>query len=92
MGEGPGERDSSGEVANAKSGILQKRAQARAQDGTLASAWTTNLYFGRTFAFSKQFEDKVSRLTASEVTAALRKYLDPEKVTVVKAGDFRKGK
>ena len=80
------------EVANAKSGIMQTRLQNRAQDGTLAGAWTGNLYLGRTFAFSKQFEDKVMALTPAQVVAAMRKHLDPAKMTVVKAGDFSKVK
>ena len=80
------------EVANAKSGILQTRLQNRAQDGALAGAWTGNLYLGRTFAFSKQFEDKVMALTPAQVVAAMRKHLDPAKMTVVKAGDFSKVK
>ena len=29
-------------------------------------------------------------LTADEVTAALRRYLDPAQISIVKAGDFRK--
>ncbi len=77
------------ELAAAKSGILQQRAQARAQDGALAQAWTSNLYLGRTFAFSKRFEDQVAALTAGEVGAALRKYVDPAKISIVKAGDFK---
>ena len=79
-----------GEVASAKSGILQKRVQSRAQDGTLASGWVGNLYLGRNFAYSKQFEDQLVALKASEISAALRKYIDPAKVTLVKAGDFSK--
>jgi zinc protease len=78
------------EVAAAKSGIMQKRVQARSQDGTVASAWTGNLYLGRTWEFSKRFEEQVLALKTAEVSAALRKYLDPGKVTVVKAGDFKK--
>jgi zinc protease len=78
------------EVANAKSGILQSRAQTRAQDGSLASIWVGNLYLGRTFAWSKQFEDKIMALKPAEIAAALRKYIDLNKVTVVKAGDFKK--
>ena len=69
---------------------MQKRVQARSQDGTVASAWTGNLYLGRTWDFSKQFEEKILALRAAEVSAALRKYLDPAKVAVVKAGDFTK--
>ena len=80
------------EVASAKSGILQSRAQNRAQDGTLAAAWASNLFLGRTFAWSKDFEDKVTALTPAEIVAALRKHLDPAKITIVKAGDFSKAK
>ena len=78
------------EVTSAKSGIMQMRLQNRSQDGTVASAWTGNLYLGRTWDFSKQMEDKMLALKAADVTAALRKYVDPAKVTVVKAGDFGK--
>jgi len=77
------------EVAAAKSGILQTRAQTRAQDGALAGAWSGNLYLGRTFEWSKEFEQKVTKLTPAQVSAALRKYIDPAKLTIVKAGDFK---
>jgi zinc protease len=77
------------EVASAKSGILSTRAQTRAQDGALAGAWTGNLYLGRTFEWSKEFERKVMALTPAQVAAALRKYVDPAKLTIVKAGDFK---
>jgi len=78
------------EVANAKSGILQASAQSRAQDGSVAAGWIANLYLGRTWAWSKQLEDKIAALTTAQVSAALRKHIDPTKVTVVKAGDFSK--
>jgi zinc protease len=80
------------EVQGAKSGILQQRVQNRAQDGTLAGAWAGNLYLGRTFEYSKDFERKLVALTPAQVNAALRKYIDPAKVTIVKAGDFAKKK
>ncbi len=77
------------ELANAKSGIMQQRLQNRAQDGTLAGAWTSLLHLGRTFTFSKAFEDRLASLTVEDVNAALRKHIDPSKVTVVKAGAFK---
>ena len=77
------------EVNNAKSGILQTRAQTRAQDSALASAWVGNMYLNRTFQWSKQFEEKLKALRPAEVNAALRKYVDPNKLTTVKAGDFK---
>lgn len=78
------------EIARAKSGLLQKRVQTRAQDGNLASGWTTYLYLGRTYAWSKEFEAKISALTAAQVNAAFRKAIDPAKLTVVTAGDAAK--
>lgn len=78
------------EVAAAKSGALQQRLQARAQDRNVASGWLSNLYLDKTFVWSKQFEDKLSALTPEQVTAALRKYIDPAKITIIKAGDFAK--
>ncbi|MEO5692134.1 MAG: pitrilysin family protein [Usitatibacter sp.] len=78
------------EVSAAKSGIIQIRVQTRAQDGALANGWANYMYLNRTFAFSKQFEDNVRALKVADVNAALRKYIDPAKITVVKAGDFTK--
>ncbi|HEX3098786.1 MAG TPA: pitrilysin family protein [Usitatibacter sp.] len=78
------------ELDAAKSGILQIRAQNRSQDRALAAAWAGNLYLGRTFQFSSDFEAKVKALGVADVNAALRKHIDPAKVTIVKAGDFTK--
>jgi len=77
------------EVASAKSGLLQTRVQNRSQDGVLAGGWVGNMHLGRTFQWSKELEAKISALTAADVTAAMRKYIDPKKMTVVKAGDFK---
>ncbi|HEY8023990.1 MAG TPA: pitrilysin family protein [Burkholderiaceae bacterium] len=78
------------EVARAKSGMLQQRAQTRAQDGAVAYGWITYLYLGRTFAWSKAYEDKIRALTPEQVTAAFRKVIDPAKLSVAIAGDAKK--
>jgi len=78
------------ELAAAKSGTMQQRLQTRAQDSSLARAWESNLYLGKTFVWSKQFEEKLLALKADEVQAALKKHIDPAKITIVKAGDFSK--
>ena len=78
------------EVTAAKSGAMQRRLQSRAQDGAVAGGWVANLDLGKTFAWSQQFEDRITALTAAEVSAAFRKYVDPDKITIVKAGDFAK--
>ena len=80
------------EVAAAKSGLLQKRVQTRAQDGAVAGGWVHYLHHGRTFEYSKEFEARIRSATPAEILAALRKHLDPAKVSFVKAGDFAKAK
>ncbi|HRA23954.1 MAG TPA: pitrilysin family protein, partial [Usitatibacteraceae bacterium] len=77
------------ELAAAKSGTLQTRLQTRAQDGALAGGWAFYLHHGRTFAFSRAFEDRLQALTLADVNAAVRKHLDPARLTIVKAGDFK---
>jgi len=78
------------EVAAAKSGALQQSLQRRAQDPSLASGWTSNLYLGRTYAWSKEFETRLTALKPEDLLAALRKHIDPAKITIIKAGDFTK--
>ena len=78
------------ELSDAKSGFLQQRLQSRAQDASVASRWLSYLYYGQTFARSQAFEDQVMALKPEDVVAAMRKYIDPAKITIVKAGDFAK--
>ncbi len=79
------------EVEDAKKGMLQERATYRSQDQVLAGAWTANMDLGRTFAFSKQFEDRLRAVTVDQVNAAFRKHIDPARMTFVIAGDAKKG-
>jgi zinc protease len=78
------------EVAEAKSGLMQQRVQNRAKDEVLALGWTKNLFLGRTYQWSKDFEAKMMALTPAQVTAAFRKAIDPAKISVVVAGDQSK--
>jgi zinc protease len=78
------------EVDEAKKGYLESRKVQRAQDAALARTLATELFAHRTMQWDAQFEQKVSGLTLDEVNAALRKWIDPAKITIVKAGDFAK--
>ncbi|MGV7210403.1 M16 family metallopeptidase [Oxalobacteraceae bacterium A2-2] len=80
------------ELANAKSGLLQMRIQNRSKDPVLAAGWTKNLELGRTYAWSKAYEDKLRAVTLEQVNAAFRKAIDPGKLSVVLAGDQSKAK
>ena len=78
------------ELARAKSGIAQYLAQNRAQDQNLVGELRFDLDADRTFAWDKGFVARVQALTPEAVLAAARKYIDPTKLTIVKAGDFAK--
>lgn len=80
------------EIKAAKSGYLQSRQVSRAQDPELSSRINTYLFVNRTFAWDIDLEKKIAALTGDQINAALRKYIDPAKLSIVKAGDFAKNK
>jgi len=77
------------EVAAAKKGLLEARRVQRGQDGALASRLSNYLYLGRTFAWDVEFEKRIAALAPAEIRDALRRHIDPNKLSVLKAGDFR---
>ena len=77
------------EVARGRLGYLQSRKLARATDGALAGKLATDLYFGRTYEWDARFETQVAALTREQVNAAFRKHIDPARLNLAKAGDFR---
>jgi zinc protease len=78
------------EVKTAKNGWLQLRKVARAQDKELAGKLRNFAHLNRTLEWDAEFEKKVEALTPEQITAAMRKYLDPAKLSIIKAGDFAK--
>jgi zinc protease len=77
------------EVAKAKQGWIESRKQGRANDGTVASRLGANIFLGRTFARDTELEAAVEALTPAQLQAVVAKYLDPDSLAYVKAGDFR---
>ncbi len=77
------------EVAAAKPGLVQQRLQSRANDQELVGTLVARRYAGRTMAYDTRFEAAVNALTVDDVNAAVKKYLDPTKISIVKAGDFK---
>ena len=76
------------ELRDAVSGLLTEREQARADDGSVAGMLQDQLYFGRTMQFTADLDDKYRALTLDQVNAAIRKHLDPARLSVFAAGDF----
>ena len=49
-----------------------------------------DLPLGRTFAYDAGRDRKRAALTVAEVNQAVRKHLAPDKLVIIRAGDFKK--
>jgi zinc protease len=80
------------ELERARKGWLEGERLARSQDGAL-SGYIHNLqYYERTLAWYIALERKIEAVTLDDANRALRKYLDLDKMIIVKAGDFANAK
>ncbi len=80
------------EVKSAKSGYLQSQTVNRSQDAGLSNRLNDYLFIKRTLAWDEDFEKKIASLTPDQIVSAMRKHIDPAKISIVKAGDFAKAK
>jgi zinc protease len=80
------------EVAQAKQGWLLNRQRDRGQDLGLVANLNNLLFVGKTFTWEDELDKKVQSLTPEQINAAMKKYLTPDKISIVKAGDFAKAK
>jgi zinc protease len=78
------------ELEGARKGWLESWTVLRSEDGTLASHINNLLFYDRKLAWNAAFEEKVKALTLEEVNRALKKYIDPDRIIIVRAGDFAK--
>lgn len=78
------------EVAAAQAGWLQAQQVNRAGDAALASLLASRDHEGRTLAWDAGFEARVKAATPQSVGEAMRRHLDPSRLSIVKAGDFSK--
>jgi zinc protease len=76
------------EVAQAKQGWLLGRQRLWGRDLDLTVALQENTSIDRTFAWEQDLEKKVLALTTAQINAAMKKYLNLDKISIVKAGDF----
>ncbi len=76
------------ELDKARQGWLQARRVARSTDAALAQTLTSLRYEGRTMAYEADLERKIEALTPDQVRATLAKYIVPQNLVIVTAGDF----
>jgi len=69
----------------------QQSEEAQRQEDRQIAGWlSSSLRLGRSVLFQAELEAKVKALKLDQVNAALRKYLEPARLVVIKAGDFTK--
>jgi len=78
------------EVAAAKSGWLQKQTVNRSSDKNLSRTLESNLFIDKDMIWTEKFEQQIQNVTTAQINAAMKKYIQPDKFIMVKAGDFEK--
>ncbi|MBS0266841.1 MAG: insulinase family protein [Planctomycetes bacterium] len=78
------------ELDLAKRGYLQMQEVMRTDDSGLAQILTTNLRAGRTMQYYVDLEKRIKAVTPADAARAFRKYVDPERLVIIQAGDFTK--
>lgn len=76
------------EMEAAKRGWLDRQQNGRANDGSVAGQLSSQLYLDRTYDFTAEQEAAIRALTIDEVNGAFRQTIDPDAISVFRAGDF----
>ncbi|HEV8001288.1 MAG TPA: insulinase family protein, partial [Planctomycetaceae bacterium] len=78
------------ELATAKQGYLQQQELARASDRALVAMLCENLTVDRSMKYYADLEKRIAELTSEQVMTAMRSRIDPKRLFIVTAGDFKK--
>lgn len=78
------------ELDKARKGFLEDLKVGLSNDQVVTGMIARDLYLDRTMKFLQDRIEKIERLTPGQVTAAAQKYLSPDKLIVVCAGDLDK--
>ncbi len=85
LGQGP----SPEELRDAQKAYLEAQKVGRTSDAALAGRIASNLRLGRTFAYTLEQEKRIAALTPADVTAAFQRHIDPKRLVIIRAGDFK---
>ncbi len=77
------------ELEAARTGLLNSRRLARAQDATIAGRLVAQLWLGRDFLLEQRIDEAIAALTPEQVSAAWRRHVDMARAAAVWAGDFK---
>jgi zinc protease len=77
------------EVAGAKKAYLDSRMVGRSTDSALLALMASHEQIDRPLKWDADLESRIQGLTVEEINAAFRRHIDPNGVSIVKAGDFK---
>lgn len=80
------------EVADAKKSYAKSWESRIADDEFVVAELNQGLFLDRTFAYWKDLNEKVDKLTPGQIDAAAKQFIDPAKLSKVRAGDLAKQK
>jgi zinc protease len=80
------------ELMDAQKAYLESQKVSRTGDAAIAGQIVNNLHLDRTFAYTREQEKRIAALTPEDIKAAFRKYVEPKKLVIIRAGDFKKVK
>jgi zinc protease len=78
------------ELADARQAFVEGQKVGRTTDDAIAAQIVSHMDIGRTFAHEAAQEKAILELTPQKVTEAFRKHVDPKKLVIIRAGDFKK--
>jgi zinc protease len=80
------------ELADAKKSYAKVWEGRIAEDDFVLGELNQGLFLGRTLTYWSDLNSKIEKLTVADVNAAVKKFIDPDKLAKVRAGDLAKKK
>ena len=72
-----------------RDGYLQGRLQSRGTESELVSMLVNRSYAGRTLGYDAALDAAIASLTLDQLNATVKKYFDPRRLALARAGDFK---
>ena len=76
------------EVETARRGLLDRAHRQWSNDHVVAWTLNANLFLDRTMGFFAQLEAALGALTADDLLRAVRRHIDPKRMSIFRAGDL----
>ena len=76
------------EILEAKNSWLKSRQSLRTNNNRLASHLNNMIFLDRNLAWDYKLEQKIKSLTPKQINKAMKKHINPNDISIVKAGNF----